>query len=85
MISRKLIVSELLVRGATQRLEELNKEAEELRKIIERNSTVKTLKLKVAPKKRKKLHWTQRPENKARVAKWMKKIQAQRIKNAKSK
>lgn len=84
-LRKQSIVNALLVIGATKRLEEINKEADLLKKIIEKSSTVKTLRLKAAPKKRKKLHWTQQPKNKARVAKWMKHMQAKRRKNANSK
>lgn len=90
-----MLLNQLIVSGATQRLQEVNKEREYLVKLIDKYSHTKVVRLKIkAPKIRatakgksyKGKHWTQLPENKARVAKWMKKMQkAKRIKDANSK
>lgn len=78
-----MLLNQLIVSGATQRLQEVNKEREYLVKLIDKYSHTKVVRLKI---KTKKKHWTQLPENKARVAKWMKKMQkAKRIKDANSK
>lgn len=73
---------ELLVLGATKRLEELNKERELLVKIINDNSAVPVVNLrepreclmKQEKEKRKKLHWTQTPEGKRKMSRVQKKV-----------
>jgi hypothetical protein len=88
---KNTLLNHLIVTGATKRLEEVNKERENLLKIINKYSERRILiidkpKVKTKPvRKYKGKHWTQLPKNRARVAKWMKKMQAaKRIKDAKS-
>ena len=85
------LLNQLIVNGATQRLNDLNKEREQLIKLIHKYSTEKVLefkdfaKVKVKSKRRKsdKIHWMQRPENKARVKAQLDKMR--KAKYAKSK
>lgn len=77
------LTSELIVIGATARLEDLNKQREALIKIIEKYSGIPKkelhMKHKRGPyKKRKKLHWTQTPEGKRKMSLAQKKIWALR-------
>lgn len=59
------------LRNAAEVLEELF-----VFKENENSNTIKRLMTdrKITITKKKKLHWTQRPENKTRVKKWMKKM-----------
>lgn len=69
---------ELIALGATQRLEELNKERERLIKLIDKYSA-KPIPRLVKSNKRKKLHWTQLPGGRERMSR----IQRARFRNAK--
>jgi hypothetical protein len=65
------LLNQLIVNGATQRLNDLNKERELLIKLIEKYSGEKIIRLpkdeRAKYQYKKKKHWMQRPENKARV------------------
>ena len=86
-IMKHTLINQLLVKGATARLEEVNKERLQLIGLIQKYSSVKELsftdfaKVKTTTKRRKsdKIHWMKRPENKARV-----KAQLDRMRKAKS-
>lgn len=71
MKTTKEMTQEILIIGATQRLEELNKEREILLKIIEKRDLTKT-KLKIKVQKKKKLHWTQTKEARKQQSERMK-------------
>lgn len=62
------LLNELIVSGATQRLNELNKEVEQLKSIINRYSAVKI------PVFKKKKHWTQTPRGRKIMSKRAKAI-----------
>ncbi len=88
---KNMLLNQLIVSGATQKLKELNKEREYLIKVIDRYSSVKIRRLKVkvkSPKIRATAkgksyngkHWTQLPENKGKMLRLVKKMKKGRTK-----
>lgn len=79
----KIILNELIVKGATQKLEELNRQREALIKVIDKFSNTPIPRLSKKGRARKKLHWTQTPVGRRKMAIAQKKAWIKR--NAKSK